>query len=94
MELKELIEGRWVVQLPLVWSMECGSGEVHGFTDEAITFAVALERLVDLRLEISDMWSCRDFLSALPQATRDAVERLAKRRGREGAILVYAAPSH
>ena len=41
--------------LPLVWSMECGSaGRCIGFTDEAITFALALERHVDLRLEISE----------------------------------------
>jgi len=40
---------------------------VHGFTDEAITFALALERHVDLRLEISEMWRCRDtVLGSLP----------------------------
>ena len=40
---------------------------MHGFTDEAITFALALERHVDLRLEISEMWRCRDtVLGSLP----------------------------
>ena len=98
---------------------------MHGFTDEAITFALALERHVDLRLEISEMWRCRDtvlcpladphqtdpdpcpdpdpapnpapgpdpspdqVLGSLPVSTRDAIERLARRRGgREGAILL------
>ena len=89
-ELEARIAARWRVALPLVWSMECGTGQVHGFTDEAITFAVALERHVDLRLEISDMWRCREtVLNTLPASTRDAVERLARRRGgRDGAILI------
>ena len=66
-ELEARIAARWRVALPLVWSMECGTGQVHGFTDEAITFALALERHVDLRLEISEMWRCRDtVLGSLP----------------------------
>ena len=89
-ELEARIARRWRVRLPLVWNMECGAGQVHGFTDEAITFATALESAVDLRLEISEIWRCREsVLRTLPRATRDAVTRLSKRRGgREGAILV------
>ena len=46
--------------------------KVHGFTDEAITFAVALERHLDLRLEISEMWRCREtVLSTHPDPDPD-----------------------
>eukprot|EP00019_Armaparvus_languidus_P009031 CAMPEP_0168598570 /NCGR_PEP_ID=MMETSP0420-20121227/11489_1 /TAXON_ID=498008 /ORGANISM="Pessonella sp." /LENGTH=55 /DNA_ID=CAMNT_0008635939 /DNA_START=1 /DNA_END=165 /DNA_ORIENTATION=- len=33
--------------------MECGLGQVLGFTSEALGFVVALERLLDTRIEVS-----------------------------------------
>ena len=70
--------------------MECGSGPTHGFTDEAITFAVGLEGLLDLRLEISEPWRCEEsVLATLPSATREAVLRMSRRQGtRDGAVLI------
>ena len=38
-ELGAQVRARWKLNLTVVWNMECGGGEVRGFTDEAITFA-------------------------------------------------------
>ena len=85
------IRATWQLRLPLVWNMECGDGQVLGFTDEAITYATALEGLVDLRLEISELWSCESaVLATLPAAIRDAVLRM-HRRGSGGALAMAGA---
>ena len=80
----------WELSFPLVWNMECGVGQVRGFTDEAITFATALEGRVDLRLEIQEPWRCEeDVLRHLPRATRDAIRRMYKRpKSRKDAVLI------
>ena len=77
----------WQLRLPLVLEHECGDGQVLGFTDEAITYATALEGLVDLRLEISGaVVTCESaVLATLPAAIRDAVLRM-HRRGSGGAL--------
>ena len=54
--------------------------QVRGFTDEAITFATALEEVLDLRLEIAEPWQCEEsVLRSLPVATREAVRRSSAR---------------
>ena len=78
------------LNLTVIWNMECGGGQVRGFTDEAITFATALEGLVDLKLEVSEAWHCEDaVLSTLPASTRDAILRMQRRTARrEDAVLI------
>ena len=76
------VRSGWQLRLPLVWNMECGDGQVRGFTDEAITYASALEGIVDLRLEISDIWHCEgSVLAALPRCLRESVMRMHRRGG-------------
>ena len=72
--------------------MECDDGQVRGFTDEAVTFATALESMLDLRLEISEPWHCREaVLQSLPLATADAVMRMQQRpNGRDGGVLIVS----
>ena len=70
--------------------LECGAGQVHGRTDEARTFATALEGLIDLRLEIAEPWRCRTaILDRHPAATRARINWLQKRAAsRDGAVLI------
>lgn len=88
--LAEEVRARWRLNLTLIWNMECDVGPVRGFTDEAITFAVALEGLVDLRLEVSEPWRCDEaVLSSLPEVTREAIHRMQKRSLlRDGVVLI------
>ena len=39
-----------MANVTLVWSMECGKGQVLGFTTEAIGFALALESKILMKL--------------------------------------------
>ena len=84
------LRASWQLQLSVIWNMECGIGPVRGFTDEAITFATALEGHIDLRLETSDPYACdQQVLRHLPRATREAVMRMQGRPlERSGAVLI------
>lgn len=71
----------------LTYDMECGLGAVLGFTNEALGFVVALERLVDTRIKVENMDNClRDLRSAGLEAHQlAAVERMIRKRSAPGA---------
>ena len=52
----------------LTYSMECGLGNVLGFTNEALGFVVALETLVDTRIVLSGYQMETECLDALRSA--------------------------
>jgi len=65
----------------LVWNMECGTGQVLGFTTEAISFIMSLHRRIRLKIEVSREDECRAELkkAGIPLEVRNTITRLIKR---------------
>lgn len=78
--LMPFITTKWQLNgVRLVWSTECGVGQVLGFTTEALNFVTALEsRLPSVRVETGDTQGClRDLLLAgFPSYARASMKRM------------------
>ena len=80
--------------------MECGLGNVLGFTNEALSFVVGLESLVDTRIELSGYGSESECLQSLRDAgltlsDRAALERMLNKdedRTRRRMLLLHRDP--
>jgi glycosyltransferase involved in cell wall biosynthesis len=81
--VKSIVESKY--ELPenftLVWNMECGTGQVLGFTSEAINFVMALHERVKVKLEVGREDDCKNELrkAGIPLVVRNTIYRLSKR---------------
>jgi hypothetical protein len=51
--------------MTLVWNMECGVGQVLGFTVEALNFIQGLWNKIRLKLQVNDNEECKQQLYQL-----------------------------
>eukprot|EP00808_Paulinella_micropora_P030718 g8517.t1 len=65
-------------QVSIDWNMECGTGQVLGFTTEALNLLPALEKLVRVRVTVSDREHCISELTKVqfPSSLRRTIARL------------------
>jgi len=76
--------------ITLVWNMECGKGQVLGFTMEAIGFVIPLESLLPLRISVSDIDTCvQDMTSiGIPRCVVMTLNRLYHKQSEGSTVLV------
>lgn len=65
-------------EVAVVWSMDCGTGQVLGFTMEAINYILALYRRVLTLVSVNDIESCRESMQVLglSEYVRDIISSL------------------
>lgn len=59
------LDGLMIKNFTLIWNMDCGKGQVLGFTTEALGFLEGLDGLIKLKVEVSNENQCLDDLRAL-----------------------------
>lgn len=66
--------------LTVVWSMDCGTGQVLGFTTEAVNLIMELQKVVRVKV-VNDQTSCRSELAraGFPDVTIKTIDILSKR---------------
>eukprot|EP01123_Difflugia_compressa_P008649 TRINITY_DN2633_c0_g1_i1.p1 TRINITY_DN2633_c0_g1~~TRINITY_DN2633_c0_g1_i1.p1 ORF type:complete len:656 (+),score=133.42 TRINITY_DN2633_c0_g1_i1:289-2256(+) len=78
-KVRDAIEARYEISnFTLVWNMECGSGQVLGFTMEAINFVLALNDKIKVKIDVNRQDDCVHEIKkvGLPLVVRSTVARL------------------
>jgi glycosyltransferase involved in cell wall biosynthesis len=81
-QLAREIENNYLVQnLTLVWDMECGTGQVLGFTTEALNFIVGLWDKIRIKVKVNNIEECKGelFRMGLPRSTQKLITILLNR---------------
>lgn len=60
-----LIVNYKIKNFTLIWNMECGKGQVLGFTIEALGYLVELETKISLQIQINNLDQCLEDLNFL-----------------------------
>jgi glycosyltransferase involved in cell wall biosynthesis len=88
-QLRSTVEASYALprsDVHLTWDMECGTGQVMGFTNEALAFVVPLEERLSTRVSVSDVAGCRSALreAGVAEFRRQAMDRLMERSDKTG----------
>ncbi|PRP84024.1 glycosyltransferase, CAZy family GT4 [Planoprotostelium fungivorum] len=90
-KIVETLRGAYLLSnFTLKWNMECGKGQVLGFTTEAIGFLSALEGKIPLKIQVNSLQQCIDDLTSLgiPKCTTSMMRRLYNAHAEGPEILV------
>jgi glycosyltransferase involved in cell wall biosynthesis len=83
--LSELLKSQWQLKdVSVSWSMDCGSGQILGFTTEAVNLIMELQKHIRVKV-VNDATACRQELTKIgfPEATVKTLDILAHRDERE-----------
>ena len=79
------LKSHWkLANLTVVWLMDCGAGQILGFTTEAVNIVVELQKTVRMKV-LNDAAACRAELSKIgfPEASIKTLDVLAHRDDRD-----------
>lgn len=82
--MEELTSGWLLQELTVVWSMDCGTGQILGFTTETVNLLLELQKYVRVKVN-NDVAVCRAELTKIgfPEATIKMIHILSLREDRE-----------
>jgi glycosyltransferase involved in cell wall biosynthesis len=92
---EQLKSGRLISNLSVVWSMDCGGGQILGFTTEAVNIVMSLQKYVRVKV-LNDAAACRSELTKIgfPESTVKMINIMSHRDDREMSTDRFAVVMH